>query len=427
MGGRLLHWWAQSKPIRTVAHMHATFSLLGLGLLSPTSKLLKRRPRRRPTRGPASARTSASATLDSPTAPPVQVSKDVGEGRESVGDDEPGGERVGESNQTSDKGDPMPMKYCPSNDKMGADDGFLLTMSQLVAEILDAQTRLPRIRDQVRTPVLEGLDPTYSDAGIASSRSERPRENQVLQLPGGVEDQSGRRGSSFWTSSVTGMLSECEEKSPAEAIGHPLIKRLLTTIRKQLGESMIPAMLLSRSRSRLSEFDRPDTAFACAWGGASSSGSPLLWSSSEGVAPAGTHLIGRRNDREADVMIVDARTLRDGSVVKANLCIMGAGAAGISIAVQLSGGTLSVSIGESGSLKFDKAVQALAAGKQSGVPYFRLATLGPRRAPHGVLAALGLSSCGRVRWSAVTIIWGRRGCPTIYAPVSWMRTARHMC
>lgn len=71
-------------------------------------------------------------------------------------------------------------------------------------------------------------------------------------------------------------------------------------------------------------------------------------------------------------MIVDTRMLPDGSVVEADLCIVGAGAAGISMAIQLSGRKLAVSIVESGGLKLDKAVQALAGGEQSGVPYFPL-------------------------------------------------------
>jgi choline dehydrogenase-like flavoprotein len=73
-----------------------------------------------------------------------------------------------------------------------------------------------------------------------------------------------------------------------------------------------------------------------------------------------------------DDMIVDIRTLPDGTVVEADLCIIGAGAAGISMAIELSGRRLNVSIVESGGLKLDREVQALADGEQSGIPYFPL-------------------------------------------------------
>ncbi len=73
-------------------------------------------------------------------------------------------------------------------------------------------------------------------------------------------------------------------------------------------------------------------------------------------------------------MIVDIRSLPSGTVVESDLCIIGAGAAGVAMAMQLAGATVRVSLLESGGLEPDAATQALAAGEQSGVPYFDLAT-----------------------------------------------------
>ena len=71
-------------------------------------------------------------------------------------------------------------------------------------------------------------------------------------------------------------------------------------------------------------------------------------------------------------MIIDIRTLPDGSHIEADLCIVGGGAAAIAMTRKLSGSPLTVAILESGGLTFDDATQALAAGQRSGVPYFDL-------------------------------------------------------
>ena len=47
-------------------------------------------------------------------------------------------------------------------------------------------------------------------------------------------------------------------------------------------------------------------------------------------------------------MFVDARTLPDGTRLEADLCVIGAGAAGITLARELGGGTLRVAVLESG-------------------------------------------------------------------------------
>lgn len=62
-------------------------------------------------------------------------------------------------------------------------------------------------------------------------------------------------------------------------------------------------------------------------------------------------------------MIEDARTLASGDALTADICIVGAGAAGITLALELIGSGKSVLLLESGGLKEDAATQALYAGE----------------------------------------------------------------
>ena len=71
-------------------------------------------------------------------------------------------------------------------------------------------------------------------------------------------------------------------------------------------------------------------------------------------------------------MIIDIRTLPDGSRIEADLCIVGGGAAAIAMVRKLAGTPLTVAILESGGLTFEEDTQALAAGERTGVPYFDL-------------------------------------------------------
>jgi len=71
-------------------------------------------------------------------------------------------------------------------------------------------------------------------------------------------------------------------------------------------------------------------------------------------------------------MFIDARSLGEGDVHRYDLCIVGAGAAGISIAREFIGRRESVCLLESGGLDFDPDTQALAAGDDVGQPYFSL-------------------------------------------------------
>jgi choline dehydrogenase-like flavoprotein len=64
----------------------------------------------------------------------------------------------------------------------------------------------------------------------------------------------------------------------------------------------------------------------------------------------------------------DARQRSAGSPVETDVCIVGAGAAGITLAHALRGGGFRVLLLESGGLEFDEATQALYAGENRGLP-----------------------------------------------------------
>lgn len=73
-------------------------------------------------------------------------------------------------------------------------------------------------------------------------------------------------------------------------------------------------------------------------------------------------------------MFADARTVPDGTVLEADLCIIGAGAAGITLAREFVGSLLRVTVLESGDLEFDQETQSLYDGELVGLPYFPLET-----------------------------------------------------
>ena len=68
-------------------------------------------------------------------------------------------------------------------------------------------------------------------------------------------------------------------------------------------------------------------------------------------------------------MHTDARTLDDGSLIEGDVCIVGAGAAGISLALEWLGGPHKVILLEGGGFDYDLDMQALYAGKSIGDPY----------------------------------------------------------
>ena len=71
-------------------------------------------------------------------------------------------------------------------------------------------------------------------------------------------------------------------------------------------------------------------------------------------------------------MFIDARTVADGEIIQTDICIIGAGAAGITLARQFSGQPFRVIVLESGGMKADNATQSLYAGKSTGLPYYPL-------------------------------------------------------
>ena len=66
-------------------------------------------------------------------------------------------------------------------------------------------------------------------------------------------------------------------------------------------------------------------------------------------------------------MLIDARTLPDGATLEADICIAGAGAAGMTVAMDLSGSGRSVVLLESGGLERDEATQTLSEGRMTGI------------------------------------------------------------
>ena len=68
-------------------------------------------------------------------------------------------------------------------------------------------------------------------------------------------------------------------------------------------------------------------------------------------------------------MLIDARTLPEGKTVQTDVCIVGAGAAGITLALQFIGQPFRVCLLESGGLEFDQDTQALYDGETVGLPY----------------------------------------------------------
>jgi choline dehydrogenase-like flavoprotein len=68
----------------------------------------------------------------------------------------------------------------------------------------------------------------------------------------------------------------------------------------------------------------------------------------------------------------DARTLPNGSLVEGDLCIVGAGAAGIAMALEWIGARQRVILLEGGGFEYDPRMQALHRGEIVGLPYFPL-------------------------------------------------------
>lgn len=71
-------------------------------------------------------------------------------------------------------------------------------------------------------------------------------------------------------------------------------------------------------------------------------------------------------------MFIDSRTLPEDSVIEADICIIGAGAAGITMAKEFSNSRLRVCVLESGDYEYDSETQGLYVGDDVGIPYFPL-------------------------------------------------------
>jgi choline dehydrogenase-like flavoprotein len=67
-------------------------------------------------------------------------------------------------------------------------------------------------------------------------------------------------------------------------------------------------------------------------------------------------------------MFVDARSLSEGSVIEADICVVGAGAAGITFAREFIGTGIRVAVLESGGLDPDDTTQSLYEGRNVGLP-----------------------------------------------------------
>jgi hypothetical protein len=71
-------------------------------------------------------------------------------------------------------------------------------------------------------------------------------------------------------------------------------------------------------------------------------------------------------------MFIDARQLSNGAVVEADIVIIGAGSAGISLALELIGSGLAVCLLEGGGMEFAWPSQSLYSGLNVGLPYYAL-------------------------------------------------------
>jgi choline dehydrogenase-like flavoprotein len=69
-------------------------------------------------------------------------------------------------------------------------------------------------------------------------------------------------------------------------------------------------------------------------------------------------------------MFIDARSVPYGTVIEAEVCVVGAGAAGITLAREFSNCGFRVVLVESGGTEFDSVTQELYAGRNIGRPYF---------------------------------------------------------
>ncbi len=132
-------------------------------------------------------------------------------------------------------------------------------------------------------------------------------------------------------------------------------------------------------------------------------------------------------------MILDSRDIARDGTLEADICIIGAGAAGISIALELAGGPYSVVVLEGGGLEYDQRSQELYDGPESGTLIEQgqpLPGLHPSpllRRHHQPLARLvpaarsrGLRGPGLGGEQRLADLRRRRGSPSIHGRASWL-------
>src|SRR5580698_9011065 len=71
-------------------------------------------------------------------------------------------------------------------------------------------------------------------------------------------------------------------------------------------------------------------------------------------------------------MHTDSRTLPDHTLIEGDICIVGAGPAGISIAMEFNNTPYKIILLEGGGFEYDDQVQDLYAGKTTGQKYYPL-------------------------------------------------------
>ena len=69
-------------------------------------------------------------------------------------------------------------------------------------------------------------------------------------------------------------------------------------------------------------------------------------------------------------MLIDSHELADNTIVETDVCIIGAGAAGISIAMEFAGSKTGVCLLESGGLALNEEIQSLSSAENRGLPYY---------------------------------------------------------
>jgi choline dehydrogenase-like flavoprotein len=71
-------------------------------------------------------------------------------------------------------------------------------------------------------------------------------------------------------------------------------------------------------------------------------------------------------------VFIDAHSVPQGAIVEADVCVIGAGAAGITLAHEFIGQPFRVCVLESGGFEVDGETQSLYRGENIGIPYFPL-------------------------------------------------------